>query len=440
MAIIYMGQISPHEKTKSPTKSRKPSNKIKPRKSMSRMKSKTKSSAVNFFKKYCNDSFQNNLVDAMNILLNKMENSNDKKEKAFLEKVKKNISDIAKPFLSYDNNKLTLIKKGGGKNDEKENDKGIDERTGVIVSTDDPVESINRLMAGIERAIQTAIAEGDESNRDQLLRHFGRLSERRIRIENAMLFGRIVKRREDWNMGGDVCNRGLELIFSGGAAYMSYLVITLIQGAAGLVTGAAGGLITLLCISILQSISSVVNGVTTRLPGFLGGGEVMDSGSKIINNIIKNLNDILRETPETARIIQRLNDLGYTTNMIAFMILFIFFMIILHFVRICMTANSFSIGWTGFSVGQGPTNNDLQLLADRSQDMLDNRNVSNVPETTTDQLKDDKSRSGDGKGKRSKRKTKKIKKKKTRNRNRKSKRNKKRKNRKQSKKKKKAKK
>lgn len=413
-----MGQISSptktslHTKTRSPTKLRKSRNP-----SMSRMESKIESSAADFFEEYCNDSFQNKLVDAMNILLKKMENSNDDKEKAFFEQVKKNISDIAKPFLSYDNNKLTLIKKGGGKKDEKENKRlAICEK--VNNERPNSLALINRQIASIEEEINSA----DESNRAQLRRDLGELLWLRERTEQSQLLQRLVERRENWNMGGDVCNRALELIFSGGAAYMSYLVITLIQGAASLVTGAAGGLITLLCVSVLQSISSVVNGVTTRLPGFLGGGPVMRSGRDIINNIINNLNDILMDTPETGHIIQRLNDLGYTTNIIAFMILFIFFMIILHFVRICMTANSFSIGWTGFSVARGPTNNDLQLLTDRPPpEMLANRNVSNVPETTTDQL-DDKSPPSDGGGKRSKRKTKKIKKKKTRNRNRKNKR------------------
>ena len=437
-----MGQISRHnKKTKLPTKSRKSSNKIKSRKqSMSRIKS----SAANFFKKYCNDSFQNKLVDAMNILLNKMENSNDEKEKAFLEQVKKNISDIAKPFLSYDNNKLTLIKKGGGENDEKENDEKENEKRVVVCNNlvregHNSLELIRRQIRQLNDQLNN---ERNESNRQYLLHNLIQLTSLEASLIQRQQALNIVEDRESWNRRRYACNQATQLIFTGGAAYMSYLVITLIQGAAGLVTGAAGGLITLLCISILQSISSVVNGVTTRLPGFLGGGEVMDSGRNIINNIMNNLNDILRETPETARIIQRLNDLGYTTNMIAFMILFIFFMIILHFVRIFMTANSFSIGWTGVRVEQIENLQDPLLSIDYSHQ---NRLPPNVRERnvhehnvfeTTDRLKDDEPQSSDGKGKRSKRKTKKIKKKKTRN----SKRNKKRKNRKQSKKKRKAKK
>lgn len=313
-------------------------------------------SAINFFGKYCSSTFQNNLVDAMNILLVKMKKSKNKKEKDFLNKIENNFSEIAKPFLFYDkkSNKLTITKKGGADGDEEE--KKCPTTTGnnavSLIQETTGLQAIQQQITLVNQQLSEARSQNNQQLVNTLLPQLEQLSMIEIMTRQRQQGLTLVQSEQNWRRAGDICNRVTQLTFTGLAGYLAYLVITLVQGAAGLVTGAAGGLLMLLCISIVQSISSVVNGVTTSLPGWLGGGEVMDSGRDIVGNITSSINQILTETPETNNIIVKMQDLGYTTNMIAFMILFVLFMVIMHFVRIFMTAQYFAVGITGISVGQ----------------------------------------------------------------------------------------
>ena len=198
----------------------------------------------------------------------------------------------------------------------------------------------------------------------------------------------IVNRRENWNMAGDVCNRLTQMVFTGLSGYLAYLVLALIKNSGSLITGAASGLLTLFVIIIFDTISKIVNGISGTVPTWLGGGNYMSSGRSIVEDMTFSLNEGIESTPELNNILIQLRDLGYTTNIIAFIILFIIFNIIAHISRIFMTSTQFSIGFTGLSVSQvqreqqdlpeleTPTASSLQQQAVPPSATLENSNQS----------------------------------------------------------------
>ena len=198
----------------------------------------------------------------------------------------------------------------------------------------------------------------------------------------------IARNRETWSRTSDICNSLLSLTFTGLAGYLSYLVVTLFEGSATFITTGATGIFMLFCISIFQVFISIINGVGTRIPSWMGGGDIITmSGRELAYNITSTISNGITDTPELNDSISRLQELGYTTKMIAFMILFVMFMIITHIIRIFMTARQFSVGWTGISVGDG--RQPLQNISTPVQvPQLTNRNTQDQQSNTNLQLQD----------------------------------------------------
>jgi hypothetical protein len=346
-------------------------------------------SQLAFFEKYCNSDFQSKLLDGMNALISDMKNGKNKKEKQFVSNLRENLKKIK--FLTFKNKKIEIKKenhqKGGSTDDEK-----FCKNTGQMVTSMPPSNETNTLsilqrqmeQLSNELSIYRLRPDADQSQvaaRQNQLTHMAMAIEAVRQRQQAI---DIVQRRENWSRTGDICNSLLSLTFTGLAGYLSYLVVTLFEGAATFITTGATGIFMLFCISIFQVFISIINGVGTSIPSWMGGGNIVTmSGRDLANNITSAISNGITDTPE----LSRLQELGYTTKMIAFMILFVMFMIITHIIRIFMTARQFSVGWTGISVGDG--RQPLQNISTPVQvPQLTNRNTQDQQSNTNLRLPD----------------------------------------------------
>lgn len=370
-------------------------------------------SQLAFFKKYCNSDFQSKLLDGMNALISDMKNGKNKKEKQFVNNLGNNLKKIK--FLTFENNKIKIKKenhqKGGSTDDEK-----ICKNTGEIVTSMPPSNETNTLsilqrqMEQLSNELSTYRVRPD-ADQSQVAARQNQLTHMAMAIEAVRQRQQaidIVQNRENWSRTSDICNSLLSLTFTGLAGYLSYLVVTLFEGAATFITTGATGIFMLFCISIFQVFISIINGVGTRIPSWMGGGDIVNmTGRELAYNITSTISNGITETPELNDSISRLQELGYTTKMIAFMILFVMFMIITHIIRIFMTARQFSVGWTGISVGDG--RQPLQNISTPVQvPQLTNSNTQDEQSNTNLELRDI---NGGYKKKNKKKKTKKNKKK-----------------------------
>jgi len=311
---------------------------------------------LNFYEKYCNDKVQQNLVNAMNILLAKMAKSKNENEQAFLESLKDNANMLPFLTLNKNTNKLSITMTGGADGDDEPNSnesKCANSNVVSVVRNTPPVNTtgLNAIQQQITR-VNTALSQVQPGSAEatSLVNQLQNLSMIETMARQRQQAIDIVQTRENWNMLGDVCSRLTQLVFTGLSGYLAYLVLALIQNAGSLITGAAGGLLSLFVIIIIDTIGSVVNGVSGSMPSWLGGGNLMAPGRQIVGNMVDSLNQGIEDTPELNNIMIQLRELGYTSNIIAFIILFILFNIIAHIARIFMTSNQFSIGFTGLSV------------------------------------------------------------------------------------------
>ena len=317
-------------------------------------KSNTK---TDFYNKFCNNKVQQNLVDAMSILLKKMAKSKNKSEQAFVKSLKQNATMMPFLTLNKNTNSLSMTMNGGADDDEPSGNESKCANSNVVsvVRNTPPVNTtgISAIQQQIDRVNQ-ALSRVDPGSQaaGELVNQLEFLSMILITTRQRQQAIDIVNRRENWNMAGDVCNRLTQLVFTGLSGYLAYLVLALVQNAGSLITGAAGGLLSLFVIVIIDTIGSVVNGVSGSMPSWLGGGNLMSSGRDIVDGMTSSLNEGMRDTPELNNILIELENLGYTSNIIAFIILFILFNIIAHMARIFMTSNQFSIGFTGISVSR----------------------------------------------------------------------------------------
>jgi hypothetical protein len=313
---------------------------------------------TDFYNKFCNNKVQQNLVNAMNILLKNMAKSKNKKEQAFVKSLKENENMLAFLNLNKGTNTLSMTMNGGADGDDEPNgaeSKCTNSNVVSVVRNTPPVnttglsaiqqqitrlnEALSRVEPGSERAVSLV-------NQLQNLSMIETMTRQRQQAID------IVQTRENWNMAGDVCNRLTQLVFTGLSGYLAYLVLALVQNAGALITGAAGGLLSLFVIVIIDTIGSVVNGVSGSMPSWLGGGNLMASGREIVEGMTDALEQGIDDTPELSNIMFQLRELGYTSNIIAFIILFIVFNIIAHMSRIFMTSNQFSVGFTGILVSR----------------------------------------------------------------------------------------
>jgi len=349
-------------------------------------------SQLAFFEKYCNSDFQSKLLEGMNVLISDMEKG-EKSEKKFVNNLGKNLKKIK--FLTFVDNKIGIKEenhqKGGSPDDEN-----ICKNTRQIVTSMPPSNQTDTLsilqgqMDQLSNELSTYRIRPD-ADQSQVVARQNQLTHMAMAIEAVRQRQQainIVQSRETWSRTSDICNSLLSLTFTGLAGYLSYLVVTLFEGAATFITTGATGIFMLFCISIFQVFISIINGVGTRIPSWMGGGDIVTmSGRELAYNITSTISNGITDTPELNDSISRLQELGYTTKMIAFMILFVMFMIITHIIRIFMTARQFSVGWTGISVGDG--RQPLQNISTPVQvTQLTNRTTQNQQSNTNLELPD----------------------------------------------------
>jgi len=312
---------------------------------------------MDFYNKFCNNKVQQNLVDAMSILLKNMAKSKNKSEQAFVKSLKENANMMPFLTLNKNTNSLSMTMNGGADDDEPSGNESKCVNSNVvsvvrntptvnttgITAIQQQITRVNQALSNVEPGSQAAVSLVNQLQNLSMIETMARQRQQAINI---------VQTRENWNMAGDVCNRLTQLVFTGLSGYLAYLVLALVQNAGSLITGAAGGLLSLFVIVIIDTIGSVVNGVSGSMPSWLGGGNLMSSGRDIVDGMTSSLNEGMRNTPELNNILIELENLGYTSNIIAFIILFILFNIIAHMARIFMTSNQFSIGFTGISVSR----------------------------------------------------------------------------------------
>ena len=248
----------------------------------------------------------------------------------------------------------------------------------VTTTTTTGIQAIQEQITQANRQLTLARNENNQEMVQLLLNQLQNLSMIETATKQRQQAIDIVNRRENWNMVGDICNRITQLVFTGLSGYVSYLILNLAQNVGSLITGAASGLLSLFAIITIDCISKVVNRISSSIPKMLGGGNLMSSGRDIVEEITVSLNEGIFVTPELNSIMIQLNELGYTTNIIAFVILFIFFNIIAHMVRIFMTSNQFSIGFTGISVGRRQTQQTMPTLQTPPTQTI--RNIRETPE------------------------------------------------------------
>ena len=248
----------------------------------------------------------------------------------------------------------------------------------TTTTTTTGIQAIQEQITQANRQLTLARNENNQEMVQLLLNQLQNLSMIETTAKQRQQAIDIVNRRENWNMAGDICNRVTQLVFTGLSGYVSYLILNLAQNVGSLITGAASGLLSLFAIITIDCISKIVNRISSSIPKMLGGGNLMSSGREIVEEITVSLNEGIFVTPELNSIIIQLNELGYTTNIIAFIILFILFNIIAHMVRIFMTSNQFSIGFTGISVGRVQTQ---QVVPTLQTSPTSTQTIQNIQET-----------------------------------------------------------
>lgn len=381
---------------------------------------------TNFYNKFCNTKVQQNLVDAMSILLKKMAKSKNKNEQTFVKSLKDNADMLPFLTLNKNTNTLSMNMNGGADGDNEPNgneSKCANSNVVSVVRNTPPVNTtglnaiqqqitrVNQALSGVDPGSETAISLVNQLQNLSMIETMARQRQQTIDI---------VQTRENWNMAGDLCNRLTQLVFTGLSGYLAYLVLALVQNAGSLITGTAGGLLSLFTVIVIDTLGSVVNGVSGSMPSWLGGGNYMASGRVIVQNMTNAIEEGIDDTPELSNIMLQLRELGYTSNIIAFIILFIVFNIIAHMSRIFMTSNQFSIGFTGISISRTPQLPTLPVPAQietpplPAPAQIETPVIENVSETPALENKNDDAKEVNGGGYKSRKRRRRNKKRKSR--------------------------
>ena len=358
----------------------------------------TEKAHEDFFNDFCNQKVLDNLVDAMNIFIQKMEDGDNKIEKSFLKSIEKNFTKVAKPFLFYDkkSKKIKFIKKGGscgpnhpnGPGKEGEGEKKcqlavqdralalihqqvgqIEETDGIAAIGQNITQTFNSL-AIVNREINKATLNKDweavqtltiqakflNHNLNQAVEHRERLQQNRELIRN-----------EKWKY---LCGQAVKLFFVSLAAIASWQVIVLIDGVAELAVGGAGAIIILIATLTLEVVSRLINGISANTFGWFSRNHVlMDSGADIVNNFTATIQNSTQNNPQMQYLVSGFSKVGGTVNILGFIVIFLCFMLFTSIARIFANANEFSVsllGIGGLTIGQGKQNNNQRLLEDAS--------------------------------------------------------------------------
>jgi len=379
---------------------------------------KNKASSMKFFKKYVNNETINNLITNMNTVLKEMkENPQSGVETKFVNSLHTTFKSI--PFLKMDkggeikrtdddigpdsesnanikkveksnksrgNNMIPISSVGGSPGDETQ-----------LVETMNGLKSVQMQIASLNTSILVA---RQQSNHDLAAKLTTQLQQL-IMIENMAEQRQqaldIAKRFQVLRERKEMINQFKRCLFTGFSGVTSYYILKMFKDAGVLITGGAAGFVSLLSVGIMSAISNTVNGVTENLPRILGGGmQIMDSGRDIVGNFTEGVGNYVGGIPEIEQFTSQVSELGYTTNIVAFIILFSLSMIFFHTIRIFESGDNLSLGFV--SVGTNAPgyqqlpqqfgNNEIGALSQQIQALNNNVSQLNNRNSQTNTLQD----------------------------------------------------
>ena len=354
------------------------------------------------------------IIEVMSYYLQEMKNSKNSTEKKFAQSIIKN-KEVLSDFLTI-NDDGTIEElpeetdmQGGNGHDDNTTLACQDVCTALGAAR----QSIIDLRVRMQR---DGISQGELANLQNQLNQaimIGVMTEQRQQLLDAL------KTQQNWSRCRQVCNIASKFLFTGLSGFTAIMILRLVSGAGRFITGTAGSIVTLLFVTILNIISGGVNAVTENIPYY--GYTAMPPGRNITDDVFSQLGEVLENNPEWSQFQTDLAELGYTTNIIAFLILFVIFMIFFHLTRIVASADSARIYAPllgGIQVGNQGTGG--QLLTQQQLRILQDNCPIQPPqalETKTPQMLPDGPPAVDGGGKkRRKRKTRKRRKTKRRKR------------------------
>ena len=314
------------------------------------------------------------IVSAMSNLLQEMKKSENSTEKNFATELIKN-KELLSNFLTIEED--GTISAGTNEKKVKRSDmqggNGPDDNTAL-----EPCEKMCRDLTALNAARQSIVELRREMQREGISAEertnlqgqlnqaimIGVMTEQRQQLLDAL------KNQQNWNKCRQVCNIASKFFFTGLSGFTALMILRLVSGAAGFITGTASGVVSLISVGILNIISGGVNTITENIP--VVGSRVMGDGREVLEGFTSSVGNLTEGVPEVEQFITDLEDLGYTTNIIAFLILFAFFMIFFHLTRIVASADSASLSVPligGINVGNPGTggqllnHDELQILA-----------------------------------------------------------------------------
>lgn len=309
------------------------------------------------------------IVSTMSDLLQKMKTSKNSTEKEFAQSIIKN-KEVLSDFLTIKDDGTIEGLSEVAKRTDMQGGNGPDDNTTLacrdictaLGAARQSIIDLRQQMQSPEITMEERAALQNQLNQAIMI---GVMTEQRQQLLDAL------KTQQNWSRCRQVCNIVSKLFFTGLSGFTAIMILRLVSGAGRFITGTAGSIVTLLFVTILNIISGGVNSITENIPmGY--GYTAMRPGRNITNDIFSQLGEVLVRNEEWGRLQTDLAELGYTTNIIAFLILFVIFMIFFHLTRIVANADSAMINAPllgGIQVGNQVQG---QLLTERQLQILQN--------------------------------------------------------------------
>ena len=154
----------------------------------------------------------------------------------------------------------------------------------------------------------------------------------------------ILRKRESDDRFWKRCHEGVKYLTTILAGIAAYYILSMFGGLAGVLTAGASGLIGLFFTLVIGIFTSSING----LAGWFISGQVVPTAPQVLSNITATIMADARMTPVMAA----MSKFGWSTQIVAWIILFFILLALFHIPRIISQANSI---WTPFGgVGRTP--------------------------------------------------------------------------------------
>lgn len=337
-----------------------------------------------FCNSFCNKSMENNILSELETLANSMGNNNNPLEHNFVAKLKnKAKSEMVGGggFLSRACNCRRTARTPPPNNENSSLSSALNAMNQQGESKTTTSQVLNVALGDLLNKAQ----EGELTQADMNLLLTTRTIESALQIQQEQ--SRVVNQEMSFrerefasSQNRQLYNDFMSLGATGLAGYLAYQILNLVQAAPTLVVKFAGRVFILLCILITNIFGTVINNSLGRLP-VIGSSVQVPSGRNMTYDIIGAINETIRNNPEASATMDELAQLGFTTYMIAFIILFIGLNFFTHMVRMLTMANSASVQilGTGITIGNVSNNNRLNLTnLDNMSSRLENSQLQTL--------------------------------------------------------------